>query len=195
MRGATDDKYYSTAFFGISIHAPRAGSDPCLWCWRDYRIYFNPRSPCGERRWMYFLYISSMTFQSTLPVRGATAIPLCAGVLVEHFNPRSPCGERQTLPLRCPRRTLFQSTLPVRGATSSRRSSSVAGVFQSTLPVRGATYRSGISKRFQQYFNPRSPCGERPFTKILLNITTLFQSTLPVRGATVKNLAAMCSIL
>ena len=37
---------------GISIHAPRVGSD----CWR--RIYppaaghFNPRSPCGERRQM-----------------------------------------------------------------------------------------------------------------------------------------------
>ena len=35
-----------------------------------------------------------------------------------------------------------------------------------------------------QYFNPRSPCGERRQGKAKLLLELLFQSTLPVRGAT-----------
>ncbi len=37
-----------------------------------------------------------------------------------------------------------------------------SGVFQSTLPVWGATYRAHDAKPQRGYFNPRSPCGERP---------------------------------
>ena len=37
------------------------------------------------------------------------------------------------------------------------------------------------------YFNPRSPCGERPMISARYGVTLLrFQSTLPVRGATAK---------
>ena len=35
-------------------------------------IYFNPRSPCGERRNYSGTFNASKVFQSTLPVRGAT---------------------------------------------------------------------------------------------------------------------------
>ena len=36
-------------------------------------VYFNPRSPCGERRIIERYYeIKKIRFQSTLPVRGAT---------------------------------------------------------------------------------------------------------------------------
>ncbi|EFT83501.1 hypothetical protein HMPREF0620_0506 [Parascardovia denticolens DSM 10105 = JCM 12538] len=34
--------------------------------------------------------------------------------------------------------------------------------FQSTLPLRGATLTLLYVSRFMIYFNPRSPCGERP---------------------------------
>ena len=33
----------------ISIHAPRAGSDYIENMKEDWKCYFNPRSPCGER--------------------------------------------------------------------------------------------------------------------------------------------------
>ena len=33
-------------------------------------------------------------------------------------------------------------------------------------------------------FNPRSPCGERPWVSVLYSEAGVFQSTLPVRGAT-----------
>ena len=80
----------------ISIHAPHAGSDSPASTDRNGRIYFNPRSPCGERHSItVIIQISFLisihdphtgsdrtnsvihsprqqSFQSTLPMRGAT---------------------------------------------------------------------------------------------------------------------------
>ena len=77
---------------------------------------FNPRSPCGERLPESVNNLFITTFQSTLPVWGATTMPTLssgwisisihaprvgsdgcrmAGTAVKcNFNPRSPCGER-----------------------------------------------------------------------------------------------------
>ena len=55
----------------ISIHAPRMGSDSQLHHLIDCRAYFNPRSPDGERR-----------------RKRSTVTPF------SNFNPRSPDGER-----------------------------------------------------------------------------------------------------
>ena len=59
----------------------------------------------------------TLIFQSTLPVRGATA----------------------SSPMRRAARSRFQSTLPVRGATGGYQIIRRTQKFQSTLPVRGAT--------------------------------------------------------
>ena len=56
----------------------------------------------------------------------------------------------------------FQSTLPVWGATSPFSAHPSPSIFQSTLPVWGATPSPLPTLRHQEYFNPRSPCGERP---------------------------------
>ena len=86
--------------------------------------------------------------------------------------------------LRIPWR-LFQSTLPVRGATLTNDTATEAAVlFQSTLPVRGATSFRPVTCHRILYFNPRSPCGERPIYDDLTAKYSRFQSTLPVRGAT-----------
>ena len=102
--------------------------------------YFNPRSPCGERRGKRYLsrdcgFISihaprvgsddcratvgkkGLGFQSTLPVWGATD---GAGAEIGRMD-------------------LFQSTLPVWGATTPVHPLSLLFLFQSTLPVWGAT--------------------------------------------------------
>ena len=80
-------------------------------------LYFNPRSPCGERQCQFSKMIKNKEFQSTLPVWGATAaimsgdetmkrfqstLPVWGATLeksplfqkISDFNPRSPCGER-----------------------------------------------------------------------------------------------------
>ena len=151
--------------------------------------------------------MTSIRFQSTLPVWGATTCTVqgreqtdisihaprvgsdgpsaeerCAG---RDFNPRSPCGERPGRKTSWRTSTVFQSTLPVWGATGTPRiSSPVPGRFQSTLPVWGATLHLIMVLLLFVYFNPRSPCGERPRPCWTSGSWTIFQSTLPVWGAT-----------
>ena len=42
-------------------------------------------------------------------------------------------------------------------------------------------------------FNPLSPCGERLIYSILLDFSFIFQSTLPMRGETSKTMSSCCS--
>ena len=78
----------------ISIHAPRGGSDRIFNAEAWYAIDFNPRSPWGERLRITKWKTCRLSFQSTLPVGGAT-----------------PGWNENDLIYR------FQSTLPVGGAT------------------------------------------------------------------------------
>ncbi len=161
-RGATVrcrlDSYRSITFQST---LPARGATYLLHPMERFGNYFNPRSPHGERR-------------------GTVRYHL----LCRYFNPRSPHGERHragcfpswriefqsTLPARgatqllniCAVRKVFQSTLPARGATVRCRLDSYRSItFQSTLPARGATYLLHPMERFGNYFNPRSPHGER----------------------------------
>ena len=104
----------------------------------------------------------SLTFQSTLPARGATGTAARKYQRTTDFNPRSPHGERRFCCSLTSKASEFQSTLPARGATIVASGSSSPMPFQSTLPARGAT-----SMRWN------SSC-----------IIARFQSTLPARGAT-----------
>ena len=78
----------------ISTHAPRTGSDGIKHSKEEETINFNPRSPHGERRATPDSVIQAMSFQPTLPARGATLFFAVAVLLVQ-----------------------FQPTLPARGAT------------------------------------------------------------------------------
>ena len=108
--------YYSSN--RISIHAPLAGSDisptardapsrnfnprspcgerPCRTrYYSEIPVHFNPRSPCGERPGIIHpIEKGHIIFQSTLPLRGATAQYRSRRASTLDFNPRSPCGER-----------------------------------------------------------------------------------------------------
>ena len=148
---------------GISIHAPRVGSDP-YWCtsWSTSPD-FNPRSPCGERPSGFERRLCFMNFNPRSPCGERQCpgwnVPLPCGVSIHaprvgsdqppppglagdgDFNPRSPCGERRPGPEPPGARTRFQSTLPVWGATASKIRIFIHFLFQSTLPVWGATAR------------------------------------------------------
>ena len=116
-RGGSDEvDQVCILVFSISIHAPRGGSDARATAWDYYSRYFNPRSPWGERRRMWCGCNGWRTFQSTLPVGGATVLPddcvvsVCISIHAprggsdvagpevtpdaNNFNPRSPWGER-----------------------------------------------------------------------------------------------------
>ena len=136
--GATAADFRGCRYPGISIHAPRGGSDPftvCFYCPISISIHaprggsddfavngirlslnFNPRSPWGER-----------PLRRLIAERGMD------------FNPRSPWGERLLITLFLLLLVRFQSTLPVGGATKPTFLQRNLTEFQSTLPVGGAT--------------------------------------------------------
>ena len=172
----------------------------------DFWLYFNPRSPHGERLQCALNRIQTSLFQPTLPARGATAgrghiaepLPISthaprtgsdlsfpgAWPFLIYFNPRSPHGERHQIRRELHHPHNFNPRSP-HGERPSRR-------LPPPLPCHNFNPRSPHGERLylraflllEQDFNPRSPHGER--LRNLVNIVNSkeFQPTLPARGAT-----------
>src|SRR5258706_58850 len=121
----------------VSIHASRVGGDlspttnirtytfqstPPVWEATSglhhaaLLVSFNPRLPCGRRRWRYCVSCAIKQFQSTPPVWEATTT-------FSYYR----------------KRYGFQSTPPVWEATKIRCGDCHPGKFQSTPPVWEAT--------------------------------------------------------
>ena len=161
MWGATQCGQHQRDTTGISIHAPRVGSD----------------QPGRSTPSTIFV------FQSTLPVWGATKdgvkviqvqrISIHAPrvgsdpgsgqerLVESDFNPRSPCGERPDKIDQISGRNLFQSTLPVWGATKAMQFNSQEAEISIHAPRVGSDSSGKSWWSWPGHFNPRSPCGER----------------------------------
>ncbi len=147
---------------GISIHAPRKGSD------RKHHHHTGseaisihaPRK--GSDVWSWFSAPGRGQFLSTLPARGATSLSCVKYSNALNFYPRSPQGERPVIALPSVSIPIFLSTLPARGAT---------------LVSRRPAYPT-------KHFYPRSPQGERQDRCNHHGSSDQFLSTLPARGAT-----------
>ena len=161
--GSDGDTSQPRRLGSISIHAPRTGSDHYLRSGRLYAsrfqstlpargatpvlsgrvpvlIYFNPRSPHGER-----------------PLRTALSVSPSFD-----FNPRSPHGERLSPKLTAFLNIFISIHAPRTGSDSISSAQAVrVESFQSTLPARGATRPVYYKRSRIQHFNPRSPHGER----------------------------------
>ena len=72
----------------------------------------------------------------------------------------------------------------MRGATAACGDAADDHHISIHAPRAGSDWRSSHRYDQQEYFNPRSPCGERPNVHYYDSNTYKFQSTLPVRGAT-----------
>ena len=116
--GATASHLTRRSSRRISIHAPRVGRDRLRAQKNLCCGHFNPRAPCGARRFPETAGGVQCEFQSTRPVWGATYMEFPA----QYVNG-------------------FQSTRPVWGATDMYLIKvSPDKEFQSTRPVWGATY-------------------------------------------------------
>ena len=200
----------------ISTLAPREGSDfnPHLCPVCD--VYFNPRSPRGERRNLLPHTAQKPLFQPSLPARGATLCTLHNRCKFQNFNPRSPRGERPPLRVPCKYSPLFQPSLPARGATRKRSGLLLFPPISTLAPREGSDCqpdcrfrnrsistlapREGSDKTaavmavLQRDFNPRSPRGERQVRLVHLQNFFTFQPSLPARGATsISTLSAIVS--
>ena len=160
MRGATQYGVPLEQLTDISIHAPHAGCDGGNAVDIMAALHFNPRTPCGVRLPFTLISMSSSTFQSTHPMRGATkhfgdnARPFCISIHAPH------AGCDYTPPF-----LLF-----------------LKGIFQSTHPMRGATAKNRLSGRSNRNFNPRTPCGVRPAHLIQLPLRRFISIHAPHAG-------------
>ena len=161
-RGATyrvADERYSEE---ISIHAPRTGSDCAGRNGRTEQQDFNPRSPHGERPGPHSTNKNAISFQSTLPARGATQGRRRAreGLQISIHAPRT--GSDRFLSVASSTTGAFQSTLPARGATRHQLPVFLPQTISIHAPRTGSDGEAVDSLRAVRDFNPRSPHGERP---------------------------------
>ena len=163
LRGATIGGIFFQENLKISIHAPLAGCDNVFEVFDGRIVNFNPRTPCGVR-----LFASSWLS------------------LYSHFNPRTPCGVRPVVDDAAHQSICISIHAPLAGCdTQARRPFSAMPEFQSTHPLRGATFPyiwtadggqisihaplAGCDRRQGhlcvrvRHFNPRTPCGVRPY--------------------------------
>ena len=145
----------------ISIHAPRTGSDENHRRGRTARPHFNPRSPHGERQDRAFLN-RRIEISIHAPRTGSDFRRSVKGFPPKYFNPRSPHGERrrqEPLGTVCPEISIHAP----RTGSDERiyQHLTFTHGFQSTLPARGATSSTFADLLGSAHFNPRSPHGER----------------------------------
>ena len=161
IRGATAVLVSEAVFEDISIHAPHTGRDApagAVVCIEVISIHAPHTGRDTPRTFSAFI---PALFQSTRPIRGATAQSIITTSAPTNFNPRAPYGARRTAEGGKLYKITFQSTRPIRGATGAETLQDYLHLFQSTRPIRGATGMDNSGKT-----------------------TLVFQSTRPIRGAT-----------
>ncbi len=140
MRGATLTAPSLSQTVAVSIHAPHAGRD----------------------RGTTVSAVLAFLFQSTRPMRGATAYVFLLSVRQKSFNPRAPCGARPYLMMLPRRNPMFQSTRPMRGATFEFPLEGFCPCVSIHAPHAGRDQRGRGRGAGRAGFNPRAPCGARP---------------------------------
>ena len=170
----------------ISTHAPLAGRDSLRWHRFKITINFNPRAPCGARPCHERSRRTNIEFQPTRPLRGATsALPV--RTVIDLISTHAPLAGRDTGVSCCRfRRHGFQPTRPLRGATISVDIAGFVSInFNPRAPCGARPFCAPRLLRFSSYFNPRAPCGARlGTTGNPAAEDTEFQPTRPLRGAT-----------
>ena len=149
-------------FTTISIHPPRAGRDLVLKSNTVRKNYFNPPAPCGAGLIDNVHFIAEITFQSTRPVRGATAPPRHT-VENDNFNPPAPCGAGRGVRLRHRTGSCISIHPPRAGRDTKGLHQLLDGVTISIHPPRAGRDVELVIKEAEKF---------------------AFQSTRPVRGGT-----------
>ena len=144
---------------------------------------FNPRTPCGVRPTTNAIPAAIGPFQSTHPLRGATAAivpgfpvkfisihaPLAgcdppyfiAAASFLNFNPRTPCGVRREARSFTAGTKRISIHAPLAGCDPAARFLRRPPLISIHAPLAGcdSPLRSPLTGRL--YFNPRTPCGVR----------------------------------
>ena len=148
-------------------------------------LYFNPRSPHGERLRAPPSCYTDRQFQSTLPAWGATPAETSIDRGNKDFNPRSPHGERPWTPsVQTTNKIDFNPRSPHGERPSAFKAEDWADGFQSTLPAWGATSHRQPAILYYDISIHAPRMGSDDFADKMLRQFSQFQSTLPAWGAT-----------
>ena len=217
-KGATAELMAVLKPLRISILAPREGSDMRMGTHEtrsgDISI-LAPRE--GSDRGKPGVAPIHCKFQSSLPAKGATIMPvdcykatsisilapregsdICVGKhrsVVFHFNPRSPRRERPWRRSISSRHSHFNPRSPRRERRNAPQRFAQRIKFQSSLPAKGATY-AGLSFLVAIYISILAP---REGSDLPLRVNNeplrAFQSSLPAKGATAILYKIICIFL
>ena len=168
---------------GISIHAPRTGSDITGIVNVTYGLYFNPRSPHGERlllqaRVQAYTYFNPRSphgeRQKVIPFAQVDAdfnprsphgerppASRFQSYRSAYFNPRSPHGERRSTRRSTPSRRIISIHAPRTGSDTKMADVPLAIQISIHAPRTGSDCPARCPPDSGWYFNPRSPHGER----------------------------------
>ena len=160
VRGATLADIRAATGADISIHAPRAGCDASSSLIYSSASYFNPRTPCGVRRFRRWRLLAP-----------------------PYFNPRTPCGVRRVQEAARQQEIDISIHAPRAGCDHAHHRAVGHAVISIHAPRAGCDVRRVWRVCFQN-FNPRTPCGVRRALPLAPTADQVFQSTHPVRGAT-----------
>ena len=162
MRGATFQRQGQNVLPCISIHAPHAGRDlPPFFRFFLTHTFQSTRPMRGATAAQHDVD-SHQEFQSTRPMRGATCRREFWMQEVEYFNPRAPCGARRLhWDLRADRRCYFNPRAPC-GARPHRGVLRLHGhAISIHAPHAGRDLLPFRACECRSDFNPRAPCGAR----------------------------------
>ena len=170
---------------------------------------FNPRSPCGERPGRVLRHLQRREVSTHAPLAGSDVLHRGRACRVGVSTHAPLAGSDAAVPSVPSCSASFQPTLPLRGATCHQcgrcdyqyvsthaplAGSDTAPVLRrrtgrvsTHAPLAGSDKASATSSQDFASFNPRSPCGERPWRKRPGAQRSRFQPTLPLRGATKIN--------
>ena len=151
-------------------------------------MYFNPRSPHGERRNSHQNPPSISYFNPRSPHGERRTKASRPKPPKGNFNPRSPHGERRRHKMAWNLIRRFQSTLPARGATSGVTPSCNAREISIHAPRTGSDRDRDWLANFARQFQSTLPARGATCHRVALCVMyTAFQSTLPARGATLTS--------
>ena len=182
-RGATPSSAFSMPQSGISIHAPRTGSDLCALAVivrlvisihaprtgsdrtrcssPTTRRYFNPRSPHGERPCRGYKARHEQTISIHAPRTGSDVVATNCNQVAMHFNPRSPHGERPAQRTWTSAWRDFNPRSPHGERRARRKRRSWSSPISIHAPRTGSDPCTKGGGADPAHFNPRSPHGER----------------------------------
>ena len=156
---------------------------------------FNPRTPCGARQRGRKGHHGQGGISTHAPLAGRDGDHGLQVRPLDAFQPTRPLRGATCISRRSSaRRSGFQPTRPLRGATGTSSKTRGQGNISTHAPLAGRDMTTQRQKNHgQTNFNPRAPCGARPFAPSGINSGIRFQPTRPLRGATAWEAVDMAS--